>query len=100
MIKKDSLEWNLWNDVYNFRSMFTPPPKYSESGEYWKDIVHNAHIYHNKYEDTDLKLLSQQIFLGIILQLEYESKKAEETEKPQDLIKELAEKLSINKIYK
>ena len=100
MIQKDSTEWNLWKDVFEFRNRFTPPPRYSESGEYWKDIMHNAHIIQDKYNDTDLELLSIQLFLGVILQLEYESKKIEETEKPQDLIKELAEKLNIYKVCK
>lgn len=94
MIEKNSLEFALWKDAYNFRNSLTPAPRYSDSDAFWKKVMDTANGYNNKYKDTALKILAEHLFLGGVLQLEYESKQAEQT---RDLIKELADKLSINK---
>ena len=91
MIDKNSLEWELWKDAYKVRDELTPPPEYSQSGDYWKEALEKTNEANNKYKDTYLKALSENIFMGIILQLEEESKAKEQI---QSIIKGVAEKLT------
>ena len=91
MIEKNSLEWELWKDAYKVRDELTPPPSYSQSGDYWKEALEKANEGNNKYKDTYLKALSENIFMGIILQLEEESKVKEQV---QSIIKGVADKLT------
>ena len=92
MIDKDSLEWQLWKDAYNVRAELTPAPEYEKSGDYWKEVLDKIHECHAKYSDSHLRILADNIFLGVLLQFEQESK---DREKVQDMIREVADKLSL-----
>lgn len=80
MIDKNSKEWELWKDAYNLRSELTPPPKYSESDIYWGQTLEKIREGFNRYKDTNLKALAQEVYLGILLQLEEESKASDRAE--------------------
>lgn len=92
MIEKDGIEWQMWKDAFNIRAELTPPPKYSESGEYWGQALEKLHEGFNQYEHTHLKELAENVFLGILLQLEEESKRQEQIE---SIVQETAERLKI-----
>lgn len=92
MIEKNSIEWELWKDAYNLRSELTPPPRYSESDNYWGQALEKIREGYNKYKDTNLKALAQEIYFGILQQLEDESKAQEKIE---SIVNSVAEGLKI-----
>lgn len=91
MIEKNSKEWELWKDAYNLKNELTPPPDYSKSDNYWKEVLEKVHNAYNRYKDTYLKTLAEHLYLGIILQLEQESIAKGQA---QSLINGVAEKLT------
>lgn len=92
MIDKDGLEWQLWKDAFNVRAELTLAPEYEKSDAYWKQVLDKIHEAHDRYADTHLKILSEYIFLGILFQLEQESKNKAAVK---DLIQKVSDKLSL-----
>ena len=78
MIAKDSLEFKLWRDAFNIKAELTPAPPYSESQTYWAKVMERTRAGNDAYRNTHLQALAEHIFLGIILQLENESKSSEQ----------------------
>lgn len=92
MIDRNSKEWELWKDAYNIKSELSPPPEYSQSGDYWRKALDKVNEGYTKYKGSETEVLAEHIFLGIILQLERES---QDLERVQGIIKGVADKLTI-----
>lgn len=92
MIEKDSLEFNLWAEAYKLKAELTPPPDYDKTdNEYWRQVLEKIHKSVDRYKDTYVKILAENIYLGVLLQLEQESINRAAAE---GIIKSVADKLT------